>query len=273
MQKNKRIRYYVDETKDDFQFTKTYFNVTVDENYQYLPKSKLFKITSFFLYYLVGLPLLWLYSFIILGVKVKGRKNLKDLKHTGYFIYSNHTHYADAWLGPVLVNFYRKRTYVIANKDAIQIPVVGKLTKALGALPVADTIKGLKNLSETVTTLTSKNKSVIIFPEAHIWHYYTKLRPFPLTSFKFPVFSKKPVVPVAVTYKKRKNFSRLKPRMIINIGSPIFPKEEFSDRENTAYLHDEVIRFIKEKVYHLENYAYYDYIKIGSEKFKQINNL
>lgn len=267
---NKKIKYYVDETKDDFQPTKTYFSVTVDGNYKYLNNSKAFKFFSFILYYLIASPLLAIYSFLILGIRVKGKKNLKPLKKTGYFIYANHTHYIDAWLGSVLINLFSKRNYIIANKDAIQIPVVDKLVKALGALPVADTVSGLKNLTDAVTTIVNNNKVVTIFPEAHIWYYYTKVRPFPLTSFKFPVISNKPVLPVAVTYKKRKLFPFLKPRMIVNIGKPIFPKPELSDKENITYLRDEVYNYIKQQTSSPDNFAYYEYVKVTEEELKKL---
>lgn len=262
----KRTFYYKDETKDDFQNTKTSLNVTVDENYVYLPKHLWFKAFSAILYYVIAIPLLKIFAFFLQTARVRGRKNLKSLKKTGYFMYANHTHFTDAWLGPVHVAPFR-RVYIIANKDAIQIPVVDKLVKALGCLPVADTVRGLKNLGDAVQKVVDKRGVVAIFPEAHIWYYYTGLRPFPITSFKFAAAAGKPAVPVATVYKKRKFLGKyLRPRSYIYIGEPIFPDPELSVRDNAVMMRDKTVDFIKTQLETRGSYDYYKYIKLAPDQ-------
>lgn len=264
-----RTRFYYDETKDDFQNTKTSLNVTVNGDYDYLPKNPFFRLFAFWLYYFVAVPLLTLANFFVFGTRVHGRKNLKSLRGKGYFLYANHTHYSDVWLGPVLAAPFR-RSFVVANKDAIQIPYVRVLTKALGALPVADTVSGMKNMTKAIAHLIEKGKIVAIFPEAHIWHYYTGLRPFPLTSFKFPASNGAPVVPVAVCYKKRWLFgNKRKPRAHVYLGLPIYPKAHFTDKQNAEYLRNSVQEYIKLTLHKNSTYAYYNYIKIEKEQEEQ----
>ena len=53
-----------------------------------------------------------------------------------------------------------------------------------------------------------------------MWNYFTGVRDFPVSSFKFAVNANAPAVPVAVTYKKRKNEAR-KPKFVINIGEGV----------------------------------------------------
>ena len=271
MKKSKKIIYYKDELKDDFLNTKTSLNVIVDGGYNYLPKNIFFKIASFWFYFLFAFPLVFLVNYLFFGISVKGRKNLKYLRKQGYFIYSNHTSFRDSWLGPISIAPFRK-VYVISNKDAIQIPVVNVITKFAGALPVADTVSGLKNLNLAIIELIKKKKVVTIFPEAHIWPYYTKIRPFPLTSFRFASITNSPAVPVAVCYKKRKFLGNIRsPKMHVYIGKPVYPKQELTDRENATYLKNEVFNYIKKTVEKESTYAYVEYVKIENIKQSNVN--
>ena len=72
-------------------------------------------------------------------------------------MYANHTDFRDAYLEHVFIA-NSKRTYIIANKDAVSIFFVRRLTKDLGALPVPDTLGGLKNLNSSVTQILGEKK-------------------------------------------------------------------------------------------------------------------
>ncbi len=43
-----------------------------------------------------------------------------------------------------------------------------------------------------------------IFPEAHVWPYYTGIRPFGEAAFHYPVATGKPVYTMTVTYQRRR---------------------------------------------------------------------
>lgn len=258
---SKKIIYYTDEQNDDFfnMSKKNLKQINVNKDYVYLPKSFIFKFLSFIFYYIIALPLLIIGNTLIFRTTTKGRKNLKSIRKKGFFVYANHTNYKDAWLTPISVAFYRK-TYIIAEKTAIQIPIIRHLVKAGGALPVADTPSALKNLSCAVTQIIKQNKIITIFPEAHIWPYFTGIRPFPITSFRFPAKAGAPAVPVAVCYKKKWFFGDMrKPKQVIFIGKPIFPNPNFSYRENAQFLRDECYNFIKTTLEKESTYSYIEY--------------
>lgn len=262
-QNKKRIFYYQDEKNDDFMTAHpNVLNVNVDSKYNYMPNFILFKLFSFVFYYLIAIPLLSIANLFLFGVRVRGRRNLKGLLRKGYFIYANHTNYKDAWLTPVSIAPFRKN-YVIANKAAVEIPVANYLVKACGVLPVADTMAGLKKMTQTIDNIISKKQLVTIFPEAHIWPYYTKLRSFPLTSFKFPAKTKAPSIPVAVCYKKRTILGDYrKPKTVAYIGKPVYPKDDLTEKENAIYLRDKVYDFIKNTIEKESTYSYIEYIKV-----------
>lgn len=267
MKKNKKVVYYQDEKNDDF------FNmnkedlkqVDVDRNYNYLPKSFVFKFLSFIFYYIIALPLLTVANLVLFRTRTKGRKNIKNLKNQGFFVYANHTNYKDAWVTPISVARFRKN-YVIAEKTAVRIRFVGQLVKAGGGLPVADTPTGLKNLSKAIETIINKKQIVTIFPEAHIWPYYTGVRPFPSTSFRFAAKTGAPAVPVAIAYKQKWFLGDIrKPRQVVYIGKPVFPKPELSVKENAEYLNQQCHEFIRVTLEAESTYSYVEYVKQNQE--------
>ncbi|MCI6716214.1 MAG: 1-acyl-sn-glycerol-3-phosphate acyltransferase [Bacilli bacterium] len=269
MKNKERIIYYEDELHDDFFNTKTNLNVTIDENYEYLIKNPIRKVVSFILYYFIAAPILYIEGKVFKGVRVKGKRKLKKLKKTGYIMYANHTSGRDAFLGHVFLA-HPKRTYIIGNKDAVSIFFVRRLTKDLGTLPTPDTPGALKNLNDTISMLMKKKKALMIYPEAHIWPYYTGVRPFPNTSFRFAVSNNVPCVPVVVTYQKPKGIYKLrkKPQMIVYVGDPIYPKSDVSVKEAANNLRDETYNYLKEMTTNYSTMAYYQYIKKEKEENK-----
>lgn len=254
------IRYYEDEATTDFLITKINRKVTVDGNYRYLNENLFYKIFSFILYYCIAIPVLLLITWIK-GIKVYGRKNIRGLK-TGYVMYINHTNPIDAFLAQV--RYARpRRGYIIANKDAVSIKGIGWLVKALGTFPLPDTKMGLVNLTKAVGTILSDRKVLIVYPEAHVWDYYTGLRPFPLTSFKFAVNNHVPAVPVAVTYRKPTGLFKeyRRPRMHVFVGKPIYEDLNFTTPENIQRMHDMSVEFITKNLGNPKNVALYKYVK------------
>ena len=259
MMKN-NIRYYQDETKDDFCHTKTNKNVIVGDEYNYYSKNIFFNLFSFCTYYLIAFPILYFFCYFIKGIRVKNRKRIKNVKG-GAILYSNHTSIIDAYIGPVMLTPF-KRCYIVGNKDAVSIKGISLLVKSLGCLPVPDTTRGLIRMNKSVSEILNDKKRIIIFPEAHIWHGYTGLRPFPETSFRFASSNNVPAIPIAVTYQFRKGFLKhKKPRMVIHVGEPIYGKEELSVKENAKYLSVQTEKAVKEMLYKHNNYARFTYIK------------
>ena len=58
----------------------------------------------------------------------------------------------------------------------------------------------------------------MIYPEAHVWPYYTKIRPFISASFKYPTKLDAPSFSMTTTYQKRKRGKR--PKMVVYIDGP-----------------------------------------------------
>ena len=257
-----RVRYYNDVKNDDFfSFGKRHNKIKFDQNYDFIPKSKPAKFVSFCLYYMFAMPVLSFYMFAIQNVTIKGKENIKNLKNCGYMVVGNHTHYADAYLTQIGIA-RPKRTYIIADNNVVQLKFIGGIIKSLGAIPVPTTVSGIKKFHKTTSEILQNKQVITVFPEAHIWPYYTGLRPFPVSSFMIASKNKVPVVPVATTYKKRMFFKR--PKAVIFVGKPIFFDNNLTDRQNAEYYRNMTFNFIKDKVSN-NNYTYIKYLQKEKE--------
>lgn len=252
--------YYNDERNDDFTDYKAPLDRPVDKTYRYESRNPFFRFFSFVLYYLIAVPVLWIICLFANGIRVKGRKNLRSVKG-GCVIYSNHVHTLDCAFALVCAAAPR-RCYIVCNPDAVHMPVVRHIVKMLGALPVPDDFAAFKNFTKAVDNNLKKGRTLVVMPEAHIWPYYTGIRPFSSTSFSYAAKNNVPAVPVCVVFRKPKGpFKKyLKPRATIKVGKPVYPEENLSVKANASAMRDAVYDFMVEASRHNET-ALYDYIK------------
>lgn len=85
----------------------------------------------------------------------------------------------------------------------------------------------------------------MIYPEAHIWPYYTKIRPFVDTSFHYPIKYGVPAFCFTNTYQKRKGSQ--KPNMVTYIDGPFFPDASLPVREQKKELRDRIYQTMCER--------------------------
>lgn len=258
--KKNKVIFYSDELKDDFAETSIKTDV-VDENYKFTRKSKLWKIVSDFFYYIVAVPIVWTVSKLYLGVKFENRKAFKKLKNQGCFIYTNHTRALDVFIPPLAA--LPKRTYTVANADAVSIKGIRWLVMMLGCLPIPTQKSGMKKFMTAVEQRCMENAAISIFPEAHIWPFYTGIRDFPTVSFRYPAKTNSPVVAMCVTYRKRKGLFRFckKPGMTVHISEPIYAEKGMSEIQTKKYLYDKVYDFMVKTSQNCENIEYIHYEK------------
>ena len=103
-----------------------------------------------------------------------------------------------------------------------------------------------------------RKENVIIFPEAHIWPYYTKIRDFKNGSFHYPAKLNAPIMPFVTVW--RKVWYRKRPCQTIIFGELVYPKQEFSIHENRDYLHSECLKQMKNIANSVNQYEYIEYI-------------
>ena len=233
--KEKKTICYSDLLHDEFSHAKI-TPKRIDGDYIYCHDSRWKRFTHLFWYRGVfTLPAI-LYTKLRHGQRTVGGEVLKDFAKKGYFLYGNHTQdIGDAFL-PNTLNL-PQHNYMIVHPNNVSMPILGKLTPSLGALPLPDNMEAMRNFTRAVERRIREGHTVVIYPEAHIWPYYTEIRPFPDNSFSYPVKLSAPVFCFTNTYKKR---GRRSPRIVTYVDGPFYPNSELSSRQARKDLRDRV---------------------------------
>ena len=133
---------------------------------------------------------------------------------------------------------FPKDTYVIVHPNNVSMPVLGKITPYLGAVPLPGNKEAFVNFTDIIGNRIEEKDSIVIYPEAHIWPYYTKIRPFKDMSFRYPAQYHAPVFCFTNVYRKRK--LRKTPRMITYVDGPFIADSLIPIKEQKAYLRNKV---------------------------------
>lgn len=207
--------------------------VEVDESYKYHHTNIFYRFFQGFYYRFVIFPIAFVYTKFLKRVKYKNKQCLKKHKKDAAFIYSNHTNAMLDAFSPSIV-FKTSKPYVVVNSANLNIPVLKNSTKMLGAVPIPTKTSGMKNFISHIDFLVSKKRKIFIYPEAHLWEYYTKIRPFSSVSFKYPAKSNTAVFVSTTTYQKTKNPNKCK--TVIYLDGPFFADTTLPIKEQQEQL-------------------------------------
>ena len=258
--KKSKTIYWKDELHDDFDelgLTRP----SVPQNYKYIRSNPINNFFSGILYHVIAVPVLYIYCFFH-GIRVENKRHYRKIKRLGGFIYANHVAISDVFKHQAMISF-GKRINILGYSDTLSMPFVRNICRGLGYLPLP--LQGdndnFKNLIEAMRYyVKEKRQAILIYPEAHIWPYYTKVRNFPSGSFTYPSKYHTPVVPIVTAW--RKPIVGKKPKQTILVGNPIFPQENLSTSENKEYLYNECLKAMKEMSESIKQYEYIKYINL-----------
>ena len=239
-----KIIYYEDELNDEFSKSSIEPRI-IDENYKYVHKNPLWNLCSFVLQNILSVPIKILYAKIKFRIKYIGKEKIKPYKNEGYFIYGNHTQpFADTFIPSIPM--YPKRNFLIVNPVNISLKGTGTLVEMLGAMPIPSNKSAMKNFLEAIKQKINKGYAITIYPEAHIWTYYTKIRPFKDVSFKYPVQLEKPAFCITNTYQSYgRNNKKIK--IVSYIDGPFYPNKELTLKEQQKELRNKIYNCMEER--------------------------
>lgn len=177
--KHERVFYYESEEDDpiktDEQERKE--KVSLPEGYEYIPSNIFTKIYSQILFRIFWIFGQW-YERHYWKAKFYGREKLKKAKKSGYVMYANHTNPFHDVFGPALAA--NRRIYTVISPVNLKIPGIGPILPLIGGIPLGTNDKEKKAMNLAVDTrLVKQKKCLVIYPEAHVWPYATKIRKFP----------------------------------------------------------------------------------------------
>ena len=256
--KEQEIYYYSDELNDEFSGSHITPRV-IDEKYKYLHKNIFWNLAHFLVQNVLSVPIKLLYAKLKFRIKYIGKEKLKKYKKEGYFVYANHTQvFADTFLTSNVI--YPKRNYLIVNPENVSMKFLGNFVQMFGAIPIPTGRDGMKNFLTAIKYHIQKGHSITIYPEAHIWPYYTKIRPFKSVSFKYPIELDKPVFCITNTYQKRE---KNKVKITSYIDGPFFvnkdletKQEQKKDLRNRVY--NQMVERSKNSNFEFIKYEYKD---------------
>lgn len=249
-------KYYDDELNDEFAVFDRKEKI-IDENYKYYKRSFIWKILSFVAYRIIMIPIAFMYCKVKHHTKVINKGVLKEYKKNGYFMYANHTQVPADGYFPSIVSFPKKPA-VVVNAANVSLKGTEQFMLMIGAFPIPTTLKGMSNFKTNLKKLCDKKRCVQIYPEAHIWPYYTKIRPFKSVSFRYPIENDKPTFCFTVTYQKRKHSK--KPKITIYVDGPFYPNKELKIKEQIEDLRNQVYQTMVNRS-KSSNYEYIKYVK------------
>lgn len=241
MEAPQKIIYYDDPLNDEFS-TAVITPRPIDGNWVYIPQGRWKQFTHFFWYRIVAQPIGFAYMRLKFHHKMVGREKLPRDKKQGYFLYGNHT---QALADPVVPTklCHPKPVYVIVHPNNVSMPYLGRVTPSMGALPLPDDMAATRNFVAAVKQRIEEGAAVTIYPEAHIWPYYTGIRPFPDKSFGYPVRMNVPVYCFTNTYQKRGRGVQ----MVTYVDGPFYPDENLSQPARKKALREQVYSAMVER--------------------------
>ena len=199
-------------------------------------------------------------------MEIVGREKLKKAHGKGYVMYANHTNPFHDVFGPAIAA--DRRIFTIISPVNLKIPGIGKVLPYIGGLPLGKTREEKEAFNNAVDKRLKQKNCLVIYPEAHVWPYATKVRKFPAgdKSFKYATRNNLPIFTMTTTYHKRKDNKRGElPRMDIYIDGPFWPDEKKSEDDNRAMLaqkaYDSMVKYSKKN-----SYEYFQYRPKSAKK-------
>ena len=263
----KKTLYYTDLENDDFA------SVALDPkpltpDFPFVIKNPFWRVLEFVCYRMIATPVIWLIGKIGFGLRIKNRRELRKLRGTGYYMFGNHTQDMMDAYSPTLVNFPRF-THIVVGSQAVASPALRVPVQLLGGIPVPNEVPGLRAFMKALSYRIGQKRVITIYPEAHIWPWYTGIRPFSDKSFTYPVKDGVPAVAFVTTYRRRKIFKKLPPRLTVTVSEPFYPDASLDEHGARKKLRDQVCDFMCREASAEGNYAYYDYVRKDANERKE----
>lgn len=219
----------------------TPFACNVDEHYRFVNRNVFFRLGSNLVFYLIAMPLLSIGSRLVFGLKIIGKKNLRYVKG-GAVTVTNHVHFLDSPM--VACTLFPRKPLFASLQSNFEIPVVRRLVRILGGVPIPESPKALGAFMDAMRAQLQKGRIVHFYPEASLWPWHDKLRPFKNGAFHLAVKSGVPVVPMVFTYRKPgwlMSRLRKKPLLTLRIGEPEYPAQSGSERSRVMEMRQAVV--------------------------------
>lgn len=200
------------------------------------------KVSRFFLTinYAIVESILWVITKIFYGLKVEGKKNIKQLKKKkeGYIVVSNHFNIMDVPLNVSAFGPHKMQFTSIESNFAI--PVAGRILSYFNTIPIPQNPRKLLYVFDYCIKTVKEGNVVHFYPEGILLPYNNKLKCFNKGAFLCAEKSGCSIVPIVFTQRKAKGpFKYLKKyrcSYTAHILPPVEKDSNLSKKEATIEL-------------------------------------
>ena len=223
--------------------------ITLDENYDYMPRGLSFRIKRILVYIVLRIivfPIMHLTH----GLRIYGRKNLKRHKKefkNGAITVSNHVFMWDYLC--VLKAIRPHISYFPAWKPNFETGFQ-PFIRILGGMPIPEgNIHAMMSFKRAMDEVVESGRWLHVFPEGSLWYFYPDIRPLKPAAFTYAAKYNKPLIPISMSFRPRKGIRKLfgkGPCVDLHIAEPIYRNPELNEREAANALRCEAYRIMQE---------------------------
>ena len=226
--------------------------IKFNKDYPYVDYSRGFAFKRFWVRLLLVLLVFPILSFFKMGIKIKGKKNLKankELIKNGAISVANHIHMWDYICVMKALHGY-KWPYLLAWDQNVN-GESGPLVRMVGGIPIPlNDMEATVAFSKSIKKLLEDKNILHVYAEGSMWEYYAPIRPFKDGAAALAIKNNKPIIPMAFSYRKpswiREHIFKQPAAITLNIGKPISANPDLNKREQvedlTIRLHQEICR-------------------------------
>lgn len=185
---------------------------------------------------------------------INGIENFKKVE-TGAMITCNHFNPFDSFSIEQVFRLSgksktKKMYKVIREGNYTNFPgFYGFLFRNCDTLPLSSNKRTMIEFRKAVDTILQRGDFILIFPEQSMWWNYKKPKPLKSGAFKLATKNNVPIIPIFITMEDSDIMGEDGfpiQEYTINIGEPIYPNAELSERENTEIMKEKNFKVWKE---------------------------
>ena len=186
---------------------------------------------------------------------VEGMENLVNL-NCGAVIICNHFNAFD--------NFAIQKIYELSGQEKkrklFKVIREGNYTSYKGlygtffrncnTLPLSSVYSTMKKFNSAVKKILERGDYILIYPEQAMWWNYKKVRPFKIGAFDMAAKNNVPVLPIFISFEDSDIMGEdgfYVQEYTLHIMPPVYPKEEFTAKDNAAYMLETSYNLFKSK--------------------------
>ena len=194
---------------------------------------------------------------------IKGIENLQAV-NSGAIITCNHFNPYDSFTVEKVFRVSgqsknKKLFKVIREGNYTNFPgMYGFFFRNCDTLPLSSNKRTMIEFIKAVDVILKRGDFILVYPEQSMWWNYRKPKPLKNGAFNLAVRSKVPVIPIFITMEDSDfvgDDGFPVQEYTVNIGKPIYPDSNLSEKENTVMMRDknyEIWKEIYEDFYGIE---------------------